>query len=102
MTTTQTQRQAFVNDVDTALEELCFNVAHLDKKESIDNIMHILHALRIASIFYNEDELQKDVENLLAMMINHNLHHDATIVNRLYMFLETMIYPYRKHISIVA
>jgi len=102
MTTTVTQREAFVRDVENALEELSFNVAHLDKKESIDNIMHILHALRIAAMFYEEHALQKDVEALLAMMINHDLNHDVKIVNGLYTLIETMIYPYRKSMYIAA
>ena len=102
MTTTLAQRQAFVKDVENALEELSFNVAHLDKKESVDNIMHILHALRIASMLYDEYELKKDVETLLAMMINQDLHHDMKIVNGLYTLIEMMVYPYRKSSYIAA
>jgi hypothetical protein len=102
MTTTLTQRQAFVTDVENALEELSFNVAHLDKKESVENIMYILYALRIASIQYDENELQKNVEALLAMLINHNLHPDIKIVDALYTLMETMIYPYRKSMYIAT
>jgi len=99
---THSQRNIFLKDVENALEELSFNLAHLDNKKSLDNIMQILYALRIAAITYDEYSLQRKVEELLAMMINHNLKYDVKIINRLYTLIETMIYPYKKYNYIVA
>ena len=102
MTRTVTQRQVFLKDIDDTLEQLCFNIAHIEKSDSIDNIMHILYALRIAAVTYNEYELQKNFEALLAMMINHDFRHDSKTVNAFYELVETMVYPYRKSIYIAA
>ena len=97
-----TQRQAFIKDLEEAQEELCLNLAHIDTQESIDNIMHILVALRIAAIVYDEHTLQKSVEEVLAMMINHDKQCDQKTVQGLYELIDMMIYPYRNNMIHVA
>jgi len=102
MTILPMQRQIFINDLEEAQEELCFNIAHLDKQEAIDNIMTILYALRIASIIYNEYSLQKNVEEALASMINNNCKQDTKTVKILYELAEVMVYPYKNNMICVA
>lgn len=92
-----TQRIQFTKDVEEASEQLCFNLAHLDKEESIDNMMSILTALRIAAMTFKEYTLQKSVEEVLAMMINKHHIHDKKMVHTFYKIAETMIYPYKKN-----
>ena len=97
MTILPRQRQMFIKDFEEAQEELCFNMAHLDKEEAIDNIMTILYALRIASIIYNEHNLQKHVEVALASMINNDCKQDMKTVKILYELTETIVYPYKNN-----
>ena len=97
-----TQRQAFIKDLEEAQEELCLNLAHINTQESIDNIMHILVALRIAAIVYDEHTLQKSVEEVFAMMINHDKQCDQKTVQGLYELIDIMIYPYRNNMIRVA
>jgi len=102
MITIPTQRQAFIKDLEEAQEELCLNLAHIDTQESIDNIMHILVALRIAAIVYDEHILQKSIEEVLAMMINHDKQCDQKTVQELYELIDIMIYPYRNNMIHMA
>lgn len=92
-----TQRVQFTKDVEEASEQLCFNLAHLDKEGSIENMMAILTALRIAAMTFEEYTLQKNVEGALAMMINHHQIHDKKMINMFYEIAETMVYPYKKN-----
>jgi len=94
--TTPIQRQIFINDVENAFEALCLNMAHIDKPEAMENIMTILHALRIAADTYEEYALQKRIEEVLALMLNHRYEHNTKIVSRLYHLTEEMIYPYKE------
>lgn len=96
MTTTLAQRQIFMNDIKDSFEALYFNIAHLDNQESIENIVTILYALRIAANTYEEYALQKKVEEVLALMLNHQNEHNAKIVRKLYALVEAMVYPYQK------
>lgn len=96
MKVASTQRAQFTNDVEEVSEQLCFNLAHLDKEESIDNIVAILTALRIAAITFEEYTLQKSVEEALAVIINHHHIHDRKMVNKFYELAEMMVYPYKK------
>jgi len=102
MTNILAQRRAFIKDLAEAQEELCIHLAHIDMQASIDNIMHILVALRIAAIMYDEYTLQKSIEEVLAMMINHDNECDAKTVQGLYDIIDMMIYPYRNNMINVA
>jgi len=102
MNVTLTQRAQFAKDVQEASEELCFNLAHLDKEESMDNIMAILTALRIAAMTFEEYTLQKNVEEALAMIINHYHTHDRKMVNLFYEIAEMMVYPYKNYTYITG
>ncbi len=97
MTSSTILRRAFSKDVETAMESLCGSLAHLDTKESIDNILHTLTALRIAAITYKEYALQKRVEEILAHMINLDCSYDTKTVNAIYRLVDIMVYPYRNN-----
>lgn len=101
MTVTETLRLAFAKDVEDAMEQLCFDIAHLDNEESVDDIMRLLYALRIAAIAYGERTLQKQSEKALAIMLNHRLNHSPRTVAFLYDLAETMVYPYSNRAALV-
>ena len=94
--TTPIQRQIFINDVENAFEALCLNMARIEKPEAMENIMTILHALRIAANMYEESMLQKKIEEVLALMLNHRYEHNLKIVSRLYHLIDETIYPYKE------
>jgi len=102
MTNILAQRRAFIKDLAEAQEELCIHLTHIDMQESIDNIMHILVALRIAAVMYDEHTLQKSIEEVLAMIINHDNEFDSKTVQGLYDIIDMMIYPYRNNMINVA
>ncbi|SFV57391.1 hypothetical protein MNB_SV-14-312 [hydrothermal vent metagenome] len=62
-------REEFLHDIIQAQEELTINMKNIEKKECIDNIIDILYALRIATIHYNEYNLQKNIEEALALLV---------------------------------
>jgi hypothetical protein len=101
MTVTETLRLAFAKDVEDAMEQLCYDIAHLDDEESVDDIMRLLYALRIAAIAYGERTLQKQSEQALALMLNHRLNHSSKTVSSLYDLVETMVYPYGSRAALV-
>jgi len=99
---TPRQRQEFMKDLEIAKEELCLNLVHLNRQESIDNIIHILVSLRIAAIVYDEYTLQQSVEEVLAMIINHDKQCNHKVVQRLYELIDVVIYPYKNNMIHVA
>ena len=93
MTISPLQRQLFAKDVEDAFEALCLNMTHLDTQVSLEEIITILHSLRIAAHTFGEYKLQKGVEEVLALMLNHQHEHTEQIVRKLYALLEVMVYP---------
>jgi len=96
MTITPLQRRLFIKDIEDAFESLCLNMSHLEHKESLDEIITILHSLRIAANVYGEYTLQKNVQEVLALMINHQNEHNTQIVSQLYTLVDAIVYPYRE------
>ena len=86
-------RLAFVADVEQVMDQLCSDIARLDKEESVEDIMRLLYALRIAANAYGEHDLKRRVEKMLAIMLNHSLNHNPATVNLFYDLAETMVYP---------
>ncbi len=101
MTVTETLRLAFAKDVEDAMEQICFDVAHLNEEGSAEEIMRLLYALRIAAIAYGERTLRKQSEKALAIMLNHRLDHTPKTVATLYDLVETMVYPCRNRAALV-
>jgi len=86
-------RLAFLQDVESVMERLYRDIAHIDREESVDDIMRLLYALRLAAITYDEHALKRNVEHALAVMLNRRLHQTAETVTTLYALADAVIYP---------
>ena len=86
-----TLREAFLKDFKQAQKELYLNLANIHTPKAIDNILHILVALRIAAIVYNEQMLQKNIEEILTMIINQDRQCNKKITQSLYRLIEQSI-----------
>ncbi|MNN61829.1 hypothetical protein D3C81_1770860 [compost metagenome] len=86
-------RLAFLQDVESVIEKLYRDIANIDREESVDDILHLLYALRLAAIAYNERSLKRNVEHALAVMLNRRLHQTKDTVMTLYQLADTMLYP---------
>ena len=102
MTISPQQRQLFIKDIEDAFEALYLNISHLDNQTSLAEIITILHSLRIAANTFGEYKLQKGVEEVLALMLNHQNEHNKQIVSKLYALLEVMVYPFQQENMITA
>ena len=91
MLTIPTLRKVFLKDFKEAQKELYLNLAHINTQEAIDNILHILVALRIASIVYKERMLQKNIEEILTMIINQDRQCNQKTIQSLYRLIKQSI-----------
>jgi len=86
-------RLAFVQDIENVMDQLYQDIAHIDQDEYNDDIIHLLYALRLAAIAYDERYLKKKIEKTLAAMINHQEHQTEQMVTMLYDLANAIVYP---------
>jgi len=86
-------RLAFIQDVEEVMERLYQDIAHIDQKEADEEIIHLLYALRLAAISYDERYLKKKIEKTLAAMLNRREHQTEQMVTMLYDLADAIVYP---------